>query len=588
MHDEERAGISAFINKITDQWERNALMLAVGALVPLDQGRLGRSWKHAEKLKELAQYDIKYKLFRYAHADRFRELVLDPSNTQPLEDYWTSNHLVEDDAVEDSRPGSSSQASTEYRPRPRPTSGISGISVPPFGLSSYHPALALPALIDSFGPLVFPLYKAALLRKRILLMHEAPVELACNFVYNISILSNIPSSVSELIPLEPLPTRLQPLFSVGIHDIDELSHKGRHNVDGQDPGYGWIACSTDDVLTVKTDIYDALVNIPPVHSEQAREKVWPHVKNAVGQELKASQRDLRRYRTLRASIKRTFPRINTASPVSGRTRPSKEPSTLLSDGDLSDDENAPLLTSESSRDLFSDASSTHDDRLIEPMSWSALAYNSFMWWASAGEKRAGLEEEIEHDNAMFRDFERGYGDTPGTGGRARSAGGPRRGSTPTLVPGAPLMTDGASFSAPEMAIIAFFHRLTAVILSTLAKLVEQTDAENDTDVDAEAEADAEHEAETENPAPAAAGDGASESQGADINGAQQGSPPGSTDDDHAAKPSVYVGSDDMVRMGLDVWSHADKRFVEELVELYWGRRAEVQGGRIECCGVRIL
>ena len=56
MHDDENAGISAFINKTTNKWERNALMLAVGALVPLDQGRLGRSWKHAESLKELAEY----------------------------------------------------------------------------------------------------------------------------------------------------------------------------------------------------------------------------------------------------------------------------------------------------------------------------------------------------------------------------------------------------------------------------------------------------------------------------------------------------------------------------------------------------
>ena len=58
MHDEENAGISAFINRSTHRWERNALMLAVGALVPLDQGRLGRSWKHAENLKELAEYDL--------------------------------------------------------------------------------------------------------------------------------------------------------------------------------------------------------------------------------------------------------------------------------------------------------------------------------------------------------------------------------------------------------------------------------------------------------------------------------------------------------------------------------------------------
>lgn len=56
MHGDEHAGISAFVNKADSGQERNALMLAVGALVPLSNGLLGRSWKHAGKLKELAQY----------------------------------------------------------------------------------------------------------------------------------------------------------------------------------------------------------------------------------------------------------------------------------------------------------------------------------------------------------------------------------------------------------------------------------------------------------------------------------------------------------------------------------------------------
>jgi hypothetical protein len=56
MHDDDHAGISAFVNRSAAHWDRNALMLAVGALVPLGNGRLGRSWKHAEKLKELAEY----------------------------------------------------------------------------------------------------------------------------------------------------------------------------------------------------------------------------------------------------------------------------------------------------------------------------------------------------------------------------------------------------------------------------------------------------------------------------------------------------------------------------------------------------
>ena len=56
VHDEDYAGISAFINEPAAKSERNALMLAVGALVPLSQGRLGKSWKHASALKELARY----------------------------------------------------------------------------------------------------------------------------------------------------------------------------------------------------------------------------------------------------------------------------------------------------------------------------------------------------------------------------------------------------------------------------------------------------------------------------------------------------------------------------------------------------
>jgi hypothetical protein len=33
---------------------RNARMIAVGVLVPLSYGRLGRAWRHAPGLKELA------------------------------------------------------------------------------------------------------------------------------------------------------------------------------------------------------------------------------------------------------------------------------------------------------------------------------------------------------------------------------------------------------------------------------------------------------------------------------------------------------------------------------------------------------
>ena len=49
----EHTGISAFVNNPSEHSDRNAVMLAVGVLVP-SHGLLGKSWKHAEGLKELA------------------------------------------------------------------------------------------------------------------------------------------------------------------------------------------------------------------------------------------------------------------------------------------------------------------------------------------------------------------------------------------------------------------------------------------------------------------------------------------------------------------------------------------------------
>jgi hypothetical protein len=55
VHDSDHAGLSAFVNEPTEEEElRNARMLAVGILVPLSYGRLGRAWRHAENLKDMA------------------------------------------------------------------------------------------------------------------------------------------------------------------------------------------------------------------------------------------------------------------------------------------------------------------------------------------------------------------------------------------------------------------------------------------------------------------------------------------------------------------------------------------------------
>ena len=400
-------------------------------------------------------------------------------------------------------------------------------------------------------------------------------------VYDISILSNIPSSVSDMIPLEPLPSRIIPLFSVGLHDIGALSQPAHPETD-----YGWIACSTDGVLAHKPQLYDVLVTIPPTHTQHASSKVWPTLQSAAGAPVLASQRDLRRFHTLRRSLRRWLPRSRSVSPYTSRTRiltgTSTHPTPTAAHAAADADRRSSLPGPEAFEDGDEDAGAGAGaaERLVEPLSWSALAYDSFLWWASAGERRADHELEAERDAALFRDFGTpppGYPSADGgsSGGRRASAqvanghgGSPersrRRSVSPRVdTPGAggagAVMTDGTP-AAPEMAVVAYFHRLTARILATLAQVVERADA--------------------------TAGEEAESADGPEPSDEQRERRP--LRDGAGADAPVVVESEDVVRMGLDVWSEGDRRFVEELVDFYWGRKAEVQGGRVDCCGIRIL
>ena len=343
-------------------------------------------------------------------------------------------------------------------------------------------------------------------------------------VYDISVLSNIPSSISDLLPLEPLPIRLRPLFSVGVHDIETLSRGSREpnktteDARNDDTGYGWVGCTTDDILATKDNLYDALVSIPPLYMKQAKEKVWPRLEMKRGTEVKATQRDLRRYRTLRRELRRNQNKGQGRSSFTSKANASDEEDPIS---------NLPI---ENTQEIFDDASSTSDGKLVEPQSWSALAYSSFIWWASSGERRTDLEEEAEYDNALLRDLDRFRESSPDRPRSARS----------------PMMSRGLGDPdvGVEMTVIAYFHRLTALILGTIAEIVDASD-------NAEEEQQADH---------------SINSGGGDV---------------------VFIASEDMARMGLDIWSEGDRRFVKELVELYWGREADVQGARVECCGVRI-
>jgi hypothetical protein len=98
-------------------------------------------------------------------------------------------------------------------------------------------------LIYRYGVKIFTIWRYSLLRKRILILCESPVEAACHEVYSVFQLGapynlNDESSSSELLK-----------FYLSLSNITE--------VDGKN---SYIACTSDKIFQKKTQLYDLLIN----------------------------------------------------------------------------------------------------------------------------------------------------------------------------------------------------------------------------------------------------------------------------------------------------------------------------------------
>ncbi|KAF8473439.1 hypothetical protein BDZ91DRAFT_775063 [Kalaharituber pfeilii] len=567
------AGVSAFINQPAAEEERNAMMFSVGILVPLSHGRLGRSWRHAENLKELARSIDGCKMFSE-----------DTRQYQLLSDYYASHRIPTSTSSPPLTP-TDSPSSLRYRPsasrayksapimeptrlhhRTRSISDATLVTpaTQMTRLSPHHPALSLLEFLDTFGPLVFPLYRAALSRKRILLITQAPVETACNFVYNISILSTIPLSVSSILPPSGSsdPSRLRPLFSIGVHDIpflEEQSQPGQPSSSTAPVAESypsWVACTTDGVLYLKSSLYDVVVTLPPPHAKLASKKAWPKIESPAGVPMKATQRDLRRYRKLRKGLEQ-YMGVN-ADPFSS----------------------IPGIHNGTSGVREYTATSNEEEDVCEKASWAELAYSGFLWWASAGEKRQDNNAEEDGDRVAparghipldDHDENTPLLDGPAEHERDDDLTLYRRRSSSTITPliqpetpGLPGPVRGSGSGAVEMDIIAYFHRLTGRIIEGMAEVIEASGHGDNIGVMSDEE-------------PEAGEEGASDTAVREVRPNQRASASKATPVD------VWFSRDEMARMGLDRWSKSDENFLEEMGRKWWGREVGAEKGGI--CGL---
>jgi hypothetical protein len=258
------------------------------------------------------------------------------------------------------------------------------------------------------------------------------------------------------------------------------------------------------------------------------------------------------------------------------------------------------------------------DTIVEPATWAALAYNGFMWWASAGEKRHSDEvDEQSHDASLLTDLAppvspAAASSSPSTQTRSQQQQQPqqRRTSFGAAAAGSDMVSSLASLTAHsrgaagdedgadhdrddemqariELAAVAYFHRLTTSLLSVLADIVDSSDEDDLLGLDlGEDAADAGY-TDYDGPAGSSSSRGGEE-EGARLLGSAAGSVGGGGGTSGGDRMGwVRVDSEALAEMGLDVWSQADADFVREVSARYFGRRAYVETKGVEVCGVRV-
>lgn len=415
-------------------------------------------------------------------------------------------------------------------------------------------------------------------------------------VYNISVLANVPSSLFDLLDPSAPSQRLRPLFTIGVHDIPFLMADSASQRPGPGPEQhpsplgdarsGWIACTTDSILATKDDLWDMLITMPSSHTVNAKDKVWPTVESPKGVPVRATQRDLRRFRTLKAGLRR-LSAVPSSAVADDDEQQHQQDTTHGSSSRPPVPTHRMSMSSLKTHFLAEDEDTQHladaAETIIEPMTWAALAYSGFMWWASAGEQRRSDEaEETAHDNGLLADLipanptpaaplqrrpsgsfnVTGVTSANGMGDSVTSLTARRAPTADGAVSGADQEEEDDGEARRELGIITYFHRLTAGVLGTLAEVIASQEEYSDVELSRTQSED-----EGENSEQLLTQTGRSDSQ------------------DFRAQ--ARVDSEALAAMGLDVWSDADAQFVREVVGKYFNRRARVEGKGVEVCGLRV-
>ncbi|KAI9243485.1 hypothetical protein BDA99DRAFT_566635 [Phascolomyces articulosus] len=252
-------GVSVF-RKVdnAEEGQRGACMRSVGVMVEPNEntGPNAKIWIHGHALNTLAkaldfETDDNEHMYKHLH-------------------HYFEKHRLQHRASSLNYPGLFTSDLKSFRPATLLYSNYSTmpfaklfeqlVSVEPRPPMEIVPRLdAFPFFVAQLGPQTFVLWKAALLKKRILFLTTPPLQRACGYVYNTFLLGVLPKS-----PLFKTHRTLHPKYAIGVNDIADL----------YDFSDGYVACTSDTIFESKTELYDLLIDLSNNENEKNNTRSW--------------------------------------------------------------------------------------------------------------------------------------------------------------------------------------------------------------------------------------------------------------------------------------------------------------------------
>ncbi|KAG1223741.1 hypothetical protein G6F35_004468 [Rhizopus arrhizus] len=228
-------GISVFKNMPVDT-SRGAYMKAIGILVkPTRQtGDCGEVWKHKDYLiKEINQHMVeeiepeRYEnLMNYYNQYKYCENQVKSARTSWLNDkslLYATEHSVNYNLIHNM------PAAINQQELIKPNDFLD--------------------LLELLGDNIFVLWKASILKKRIMFMDDPKIGNSSGYVYCTHLMGHTPDKYKAIKPIIPK-------FIVGVNDISELE-KSQNS---------FVACTPDTIFQIKSNLYDIALTFSSTHS----------------------------------------------------------------------------------------------------------------------------------------------------------------------------------------------------------------------------------------------------------------------------------------------------------------------------------